>query len=66
MFGVLFVIWLPILLGLIVFIPSFLKWQRGRADKDELAMQTGRTLSLISFTIIAIFLIVWLAFTGQI
>jgi hypothetical protein len=61
MFGLFLIIWLPILLGVIVFIPSFIKWQRGRAEKDQLSMQTGRTLSLISFTIIAVLLIIWWA-----
>lgn len=61
MFGLFIVIWLPILLGIIVFIPSFIKWQRGRVQNDQLAMQTGRTLSLISFTFVAVFIIIWLA-----
>jgi hypothetical protein len=61
MFGLFLIIWLPILVGVIVFIPSFLKWQRGYREKDQLSMQTGRTLSLISFTVVTVLLIIWWA-----
>lgn len=61
MFGLFILIWLPILLGIIVFIPSLIKWQRARIEKDQIGMQTGKTLCLISFTIVTVLLIIWFA-----